>query len=105
MKVTFLPSGKTLEIDPGTSILEAALENRIDLEHNCGGFCACTTCHVVVREGEDCLSDMEDNEDDRLSQAEGLTLRSRLGCQAIVEEGDGEITVEIPSSVPVWERG
>ncbi len=105
MKVTFLPSGKTLEIDPGTSILEAALENGIDLEHNCGGFCACTTCHVVVREGEDCLSDMEDNEDDRLSQAEGLTLRSRLGCQAIVEEGDGEITVEIPSSVPVWERG
>lgn len=105
MKVTFLPSGKTLEIDPGTSILEAALENDVDLEHNCGGFCACTTCHVVVRRGEDCLSEMEDNEDDRLSQAEGLTLRSRLGCQAIVEEGDGEITVEIPSSVPVWERG
>ena len=105
MKVTFLPSGKTLEIDPGTSILEAALENDVDLEHNCGGFCACTTCHVVVRKGEDCLSEMEDNEDDRLSQAEGLTLRSRLGCQAIVEEGDGEITVEIPSSVPVWERG
>lgn len=105
MKVTFLPAGKTLEIEPGASILEAALENGIDLEHNCGGFCACTTCHVIVRAGEDHLSEMDDDEDDRLSQAEGLTLHSRLGCQAIIENSDGDLTVEIPDQVPVWERG
>lgn len=93
-KVTFLPMGKTVEVDPGTTILEAALENDIDLEHNCGGVCACTTCHVIVRQGEEHLSEMEDAEDDRLSMAEGLTMHSRLGCQAVVEDGD--VTVEIP---------
>jgi 2Fe-2S ferredoxin len=105
MKVTFLPLKKTVEVEPGTSILEAALENHVDLEHNCGGFCACTTCHVIVRSGEEHLSEMEDCEDDRLSQAEGLTLHSRLGCQAIIEDDEGEIVVEIPNQKPVWERG
>jgi len=105
MKVTFLPLKKTVEVEPGTSVLEAALENHVDLEHNCGGFCACTTCHVIVRSGEEHLSEMEDCEDDRLSQAEGLTLHSRLGCQAIIEDDEGEIVVEIPNQKPVWERG
>jgi len=94
MKVTFLPVNRTVEVEPGTTILEAALENGIELEHNCGGFCACTTCHVIVKEGEENLSEMEDCEEDRLSMAEGLTMHSRLGCQAIVENGD--VTVEIP---------
>jgi len=93
-KITFLPLKKTVEVDPGTTVLEAALENDIDLEHNCGGVCACTTCHVIVRDGEEHLSEMEDAEDDRLSMAEGLTMHSRLGCQATVENGD--VTVEIP---------
>ena len=94
--VTFLPVGKTVSVDPGTTILEAALENGVDLEHNCGGVCACTTCHVIVRKGEDNLSEMDDAEEDRLSRADGLTMHSRLGCQAVVESGD--VTVEIPTT-------
>jgi 2Fe-2S ferredoxin len=102
-KVTFLPLNVTVEVDdtkypladhgrPG-SLLDIALANNVDLEHNCGGSCACTTCHVIVREGEDQLSLMEQDEEDRLDTAEGLTLHSRLGCQAIVR---GDVVVEIP---------
>lgn len=103
VRVTFLPLNKTIEVDekdypfgdhglPG-SILDIALANGIDLEHNCGGNCACTTCHVIVKEGMESLSPMEDDEEDRLDTAEGLTLRSRLGCQAVVR---GDVVVEIP---------
>ena len=102
-KVTFLPLNETVEVDdakypladhgrPG-SLLDIALANDIHLEHNCGGSCACTTCHVIVREGEQNLSAMEQDEEDRLDTAEGLTLHSRLGCQAIVK---GDVVVEIP---------
>jgi 2Fe-2S ferredoxin len=102
-KVTFLPLGKTVEVDeekypladhgkPG-SLLDIALAHDIPLEHNCGGSCACTTCHVIVREGGDHLSEMEADEEDRLDMAEGLTIRSRLGCQAVVQ---GDVVVEIP---------
>ena len=102
-KVTFLPLNVTVEGDDSTypladhgkpgSLLDIALANNIKLEHNCGGSCACTTCHVVVREGEDRLSPMEQDEEDRLDTAEGLTLHSRLGCQAVVR---GDVVVEIP---------
>jgi len=102
-KVTFLPLSITVEVDPTKypladhgrpgSLLDIALANNVDLEHNCGGSCACTTCHVIVREGEDQLSLMEQDEEDRLDTAEGLTLHSRLGCQAIVR---GDVVVEIP---------
>jgi ferredoxin, 2Fe-2S len=102
-KVTFLPLNKTVEVDdakypladhgkPG-SLLDIALAHDIHLEHNCGGSCACTTCHVIVRDGADNLSEMEADEEDRLDMAEGLTIRSRLGCQAIVR---GDVVVEIP---------
>jgi 2Fe-2S ferredoxin len=102
-RVTFLPLNRTVEVDdskypladhgrPG-SLLDIALANDIPLEHNCGGSCACTTCHVVVREGEQNLSAMEQDEEDRLDTAEGLTLHSRLGCQAVVK---GDVVVEIP---------
>ena len=102
-KVTFLPMNVTVDVDdekypladhgrPG-SVLDIALAHDIALEHNCGGSCACTTCHVIVREGEDHLSTMEQDEEDRLDTAEGLTLHSRLGCQAIVK---GDVVVEIP---------
>jgi 2Fe-2S ferredoxin len=102
-KVTFLPLNKTVEVDdekypladhgkPG-SLLDIALAHGIELEHNCGGSCACTTCHVVVREGEENLSEMAEDEEDRLDTAEGLTIRSRLGCQAVVK---GDVKVEIP---------
>ena len=102
-RVTFLPLGRTVEVDdakypygehgkPG-SILDVALANDIELEHNCGGSCACTTCHVVVREGKEHLSEMQEDEEDRLDMAEGLTIHSRLGCQAVVR---GDVVVEIP---------
>jgi ferredoxin, 2Fe-2S len=102
-KVTFLPLNKTVEVDdekypladhgrPG-SLLDIALASDIHLEHNCGGSCACTTCHVIVKDGADNLSEMEADEEDRLDMAEGLTIRSRLGCQAVVR---GDVTVEIP---------
>jgi ferredoxin, 2Fe-2S len=102
-KVTFLPLNKTVEVDdakypladhgkPG-SLLDIALAHDIHLEHNCGGSCACTTCHVIVRDGADNLTEMEADEEDRLDMAEGLTIRSRLGCQAIVR---GDVVVEIP---------
>jgi 2Fe-2S ferredoxin len=102
-RVTFLPLNKTVEVDdsrypladhgkPG-SLLDIALANGIELEHNCGGSCACTTCHVIVKEGEENLSEMAEDEEDRLDTAEGLTIHSRLGCQAVVR---GDVTVEIP---------
>ena len=102
-KVTFLPANVTVEVDdskypladhgkPG-SLLDIALAHEVELEHNCGGSCACTTCHVIVKEGEESLSAMESDEEDRLDMAEGLTIHSRLGCQAVVR---GDVVVEIP---------
>ncbi|HXN45165.1 MAG TPA: 2Fe-2S iron-sulfur cluster-binding protein [Bryobacteraceae bacterium] len=102
-KVTFLPRGVTAEFEmrqlpyrehglPG-SILDVALNFGVPLEHSCGGTCACTTCHVIVRDGERNLSPMDDLEADRLYLAEGLTLHSRLACQAMVR---GDVVVEIP---------
>lgn len=94
-KLTFLPEGKTVEVPKGTTILEAALRHGIALEHACGGFCACTTCHVVVSEGFDRLSPMADAEMDRLDFAEHVTLESRLACQARVK---GDVVVRIPDA-------
>jgi 2Fe-2S ferredoxin len=106
-KVTFLPANITVDYDPDTtpysehglkgSLLDIALNNNLHLEHACGGSCACTTCHVVVRAGDHNLSEMEDEEADRVEMAAGLTLHSRLGCQAVVK---GDVTVEIPD----WNR-
>ncbi len=107
-KVTILPEGRTVEFESGSlpysehgkpeSILDICLNFGIHLEHACGGSCACTTCHVVVKDGTDNnLTPMEDDEADRLDMAPGLTLHSRLGCQAVVK---GDIVVEIPS----WNR-
>jgi 2Fe-2S ferredoxin len=79
------------------SILDVCLNHGIHLEHACGGNCACTTCHVIVNKGMENLSEMTDEEADRLDMAAGLTLKSRLGCQCVVQ---GDIEVEIPS----WNR-
>jgi 2Fe-2S ferredoxin len=65
----------------------------VPLEHVCGGNCACTTCHVIVKQGEGYLSPVEEEEADRLEMAAGLTLHSRLGCQAVVK---GDVVVEMP---------
>jgi 2Fe-2S ferredoxin len=91
--VTFVPLNKTIQVKAGSTILEACLDHDIDLEHACGGFCACTTCHVLVKEGGDNISEMEFDEEDKLDTCEGVTLRSRLGCQSRVE---GDLTIEIP---------
>ncbi len=106
-RVTFLPANVTVEFEPGSlpygehgrrgSILDVALHFGIPLEHACGGHCACTTCHVIVRRGDNQLSPMEDEEADRLEQAAGLTLHSRLACQSVVL---GDVVVEIPG----WNR-
>jgi len=106
-KVTFLPENRTVEFESGKlpyddhgkpeSLLDVAMHFDIHLEHACGGSCACTTCHVIVKEGDKNLSVADDDELDRLEMAAGLTLRSRLGCQAVVK---GDVTVEMPT----WNR-
>ncbi|MBI3607866.1 MAG: 2Fe-2S iron-sulfur cluster binding domain-containing protein [Nitrospirae bacterium] len=93
-RVTFLPADITVEVDDGTSILDAALTHHIELEHNCGGNCACSTCHIIVREGMEYLTERSEEEEDQLEDADGLTKTSRLGCQAKIS---GPIVVLIPA--------
>lgn len=92
-QVTFLPQDLSVEAAAGDTILDVALANGIPLLHDCGGNCACTTCHVIVREGIENLSLMEEVEEDRISTADNRTSQSRLGCQALVW---GAVVVEIP---------
>ncbi len=88
------PEGAVIEAEPGISICDALLGNGIELEHACEKSCACTTCHVYVREGFDSLEESTETEDDYLDKAWGLDLDSRLSCQAKVAEEP--LTVEIP---------
>ena len=88
------PEGKTIEAAPGTSVCEALLENGIEIEHACDMSAACTTCHVIVRQGFGSLNEMDETEEDLLDRAWGLEPDSRLSCQAIVAGAD--LTVEIP---------
>lgn len=90
----YAPEGKSIEAPSGTTICEALLDNHIEIEHACDQVCACTTCHVIVREGFASLSEMEENEEDMLDRAWGLEPNSRLSCQAILSNTD--VTVEIP---------
>jgi len=92
---------RTVEGQEGQTLLDIALQQGIELEHNCGGNCACTTCHLLVREGMNHLSEMEMGEEDRLDTAEGLTLVSRLGCQARVF---GDLVVEIPKNTQAFRK-
>ena len=88
------PQGTTIQAPRGTSVCEALLENGIAIEHACDMSCACTTCHVIVREGFASLDEMEEGEEDLLDRAWGLEPDSRLSCQAIV--ADRDLTIEIP---------
>ncbi|WP_374591945.1 ISC system 2Fe-2S type ferredoxin [Aquabacterium sp.] len=90
----YCPQGATINVTPGTTICEALLENHINIEHACDMSCACTTCHVIVREGFKSLGEMEETEEDLLDRAWGLEPNSRLSCQAIVAQQD--LVVEIP---------
>lgn len=83
-------------IKPGQSLLEVALTNDIELHHNCGGVCACSTCHLYVNKGEEWLEEISDKEEDFIDRAVNPRLNSRLGCQCILQEGVGTIEVTLP---------
>ena len=99
-KLTFLPheqicpDGAVIEAESGISVCDAALKSGIEIEQACEKSCACTTCHVHIREGMDSLNEPSENEEDYLDKAWGLDPDSRLSCQAIV--GDDDLTIEIP---------
>ena len=90
----YCPEGTQISAPSGTSICEALLDNKINIEHACDMSCACTTCHVIVREGFGSLNEVDDNEEDLLDRAWGLEPNSRLSCQAILAQSD--VTIEIP---------
>jgi 2Fe-2S ferredoxin len=107
--IRFLPMDQTIEVDPanmpsaGTglpgSILDIAMGSDIDIDHACGGVCACSTCHIFVKEGIDSCSESTDDELDQLDKAPGSNSKSRLACQT-VPNGTKNLTVEIPN----WNR-
>ncbi len=88
------PDGMVIEAEKGTTICDAALQNHIEIEHACEKSCACTTCHVYIREGMDSLNENTEDEDDMLDKAWGLDPDSRLSCQTVV--GDKDLVIEIP---------
>ena len=88
------PDGAEIEAEAGVSLCQALLDNDIEIEHACEMSCACTTCHVIVREGFTALAPADELEDDFLDKAWGLEPNSRLSCQAIV--GDTPLVIEIP---------
>ncbi|WP_088286711.1 ISC system 2Fe-2S type ferredoxin [Ideonella sp. A 288] len=88
------PEGRSLEVPRGTSVCEALLDHGIAIEHACEMSCACTTCHVIVRQGYASLGEPDEAEEDLLDRAWGLEPQSRLSCQAIVAGQD--LTIEIP---------
>lgn len=90
----YCPKGAQVSAPAGTSLCEALLDNHIDIEHACDMSCACTTCHVIVREGFRTLNEPDENEEDLLDRAWGLEPQSRLSCQAILAQDD--LTIEIP---------
>ncbi|HRD44789.1 MAG TPA: 2Fe-2S iron-sulfur cluster-binding protein, partial [Ferruginibacter sp.] len=97
-KITFKFEQKGLEpitlnnIEPNQSILEVALKNDIELHHNCGGVCACSTCHLYLEKGEDFVEELSDGEEDFIDRAVNPRLNSRLGCQCVLlENEEGEI--------------
>ena len=96
------PQGAEFEAEPGKSLCDTLLENHIDIEHACEKSCACTTCHVVLREGFDSLGPAEEKEEDLLDKAWGLEATSRLSCQARMTAAD--LVLEIPKYTINYER-
>lgn len=83
-------------VEPGNSLLEIVLMNDIELHHNCGGVCACTTCHLYIEKGMEHIEEISDKEEDFIDRAVNPRLNSRLGCQSVLLDGDGEIEVTLP---------
>jgi 2Fe-2S ferredoxin len=83
-------------IEPGQTVLEIALKNDIELHHNCGGVCACTTCHIYVEKGMDFIDELSDKEEDFIDRAVRPRLNSRLGCQSLLMDGSGDVEITIP---------
>ena len=83
-------------IEEGQSLLEVALKHDIELHHNCGGVCACSTCHLYVDQGDELLEELSDREEDFIDRAVNPRINSRLGCQCILQEGRGVIVVTLP---------
>jgi 2Fe-2S ferredoxin len=95
-RVTFLPGGEAADVPPGTTLIDAADAAGVELPHNCGGVCACVTCHVWVEEGLASLSQATEREDDKLDEAVGLNASSRLACQARV--GAADVVARVPGN-------
>ena len=91
---TLCPEGAVIEAPAGKTLCDALLDSEIEIEHACEKSCACTTCHVVIREGYETLQDPEEKEEDLLDKAWGLEATSRLSCQVVL--GDDDLVVEIP---------
>lgn len=83
-------------VSSGESILEVALKNNIDLHHNCGGVCACSTCHLYVNKGDNLIEELSDREEDFIDRATNPRLTSRLGCQCVLIGEGGELEVTLP---------
>ena len=101
-KIKFTFEDKNIEpvtvenAEAGYSILEIAEDNDVHLNHNCGGVCACSTCHVYVEKGEEHLEEISDKEEDFIDRAINPRLESRLGCQCIILNDDAEVEIQIP---------
>ncbi|MEW6411800.1 MAG: 2Fe-2S iron-sulfur cluster-binding protein [Candidatus Zixiibacteriota bacterium] len=98
-KVRFLPSDREVVVEEGKILLDAALDNNIKINHNCGGNCACSTCHVFIEEGYDTLNEMSEDEADMLEDAENLQENSRLACQCKVTS---DLIVRIPEKTDIF---
>ncbi len=100
IKYQFEEKGKeaiTIEnAEAGFSILEIALKNNIEIHHNCGGVCACSTCHVYINNGDQFLEELSDKEEDFIDRAKNPRIESRLSCQCELQKGEGEIVVIVP---------
>jgi 2Fe-2S ferredoxin len=83
-------------IKPGDSLLEVCLDHDIELHHNCGAVCACSTCHIYIDNGSDYLEELNDKEEDFIDRAVNPRINSRLGCQCVLQDGSGEVAITLP---------
>ena len=100
IKINFEQKGLepvTLEnIEPDQSLLEVCLDNDIELHHNCGAVCACSTCHIYINKGMDYLEELSDKEEDFIDRAVSPRINSRLGCQCVLLDDEGEVEITLP---------